>query len=195
MRKGVGPHDGLVWLHLDAGHAAHEPAGGDDLCSVDAGVDALIEILASLECHDDLFERGVSGALTDAVDRYLDLPCPGLNCRDGVGGSHAEVVMAVNRDDYILNARRVLLDVANELLILVGHRVADRVGDVDRCGALFDGDSKDAAEIVPIAAGGILGREFDFIDITLRSADCRASHLHDFVRRLAELALDVDRRC
>src|SRR5947199_8759399 len=41
------------------------------------------------------------------------------------------------------------------------QRVANGIGHVNGCGACFNSGSKDTAEVVPLAAGSVLGRKFD----------------------------------
>ena len=50
---------------------------------------------ARLQQHHDLLERGVAGALADAVDRAFDLARAGLDACEGVGHREAQVVVAV----------------------------------------------------------------------------------------------------
>ena len=64
----------------------------------DAGLEAE-HLAAHLERHHDLLERGVAGALADAVDRALDLARPGLHGGERVRDREPEVVVAVHRDD------------------------------------------------------------------------------------------------
>ena len=64
-----------------------------------------IAVLADAHRHHDLFERGVAGALADAVDRALDLPDAALNGREAVGDGEAEVVVAVRAEDRLVGVR------------------------------------------------------------------------------------------
>ena len=49
--------------------------------------------------------------------------------------------------------------------VLVGHGVADGVGDVDGGGAGLDGRFDDLAEEVELGAGGVFGRELDVVAV------------------------------
>ena len=57
------------------------------------------------ERHDELLERGVAGALADAVDRALDLPHAALDRREAVGDGQAEIVVAVRAEDGAVGVR------------------------------------------------------------------------------------------
>ena len=121
--------------------------------------------------HHDLFERGVAGALADAVDRALDLPHAALNRRQAVGDRQPEVVVAVRAEDRLVGVRDALADVREELADLVGHGVADRVGQVDRRRAGGDHRLDDPAQEVAIAARRILGRKLHIVGELAGAAD------------------------
>ena len=73
VREGVLADDRLVPLHVQAGDLRDEPARRVEPLGLDAGARPE-DVLARPERHHDLLERGVAGALADAVDRALDLP-------------------------------------------------------------------------------------------------------------------------
>jgi hypothetical protein len=56
-------------------------------------------VRARLQSHDDLLQRGVAGALSDAVDSHLGLSRARGNTRQGAGGGKTEVVVAVRREN------------------------------------------------------------------------------------------------
>ncbi len=51
-----------------------------------------------LECDDDLLERRISRALTEAVDCHLELPRARSNRRNAVRSSEPEIIVAMKRD-------------------------------------------------------------------------------------------------
>ena len=61
-----------------------------------------MSIPVSSECdaqrHHNFLERGVAGALAEAVDGGIDVRGPGQHRRHGVGGGHAEVVVGMHLD-------------------------------------------------------------------------------------------------
>ena len=70
-----------------------------------AGIDAGKEILPDVEPHNHLFERRIPGALAKAVYRAFDLPRAVRDRSERVGGCHAEIVVAVDRDYRLVNVR------------------------------------------------------------------------------------------
>jgi hypothetical protein len=91
-------------------------------------------VLARGERHHDLLQRGITCPLTDAVDGYLDLAGPDLDPCERVGDGHPEVVVAVDREDALLECWHPLPKLLQEIRELDRRRVAYRVGDVDHVG-------------------------------------------------------------
>ncbi len=54
--------------------------------------------LRTLHRHHDFFERGVAGALADAVDGAFDLPRAAAHAGQRIRHRHAEIVMAMHRE-------------------------------------------------------------------------------------------------
>ena len=61
--------------------------------------------MAGLDRHHDLFERGVAGALADAVDGAFDLAGAGLHGGERVGDGQTQIVMAMDADDGAIAER------------------------------------------------------------------------------------------
>ena len=158
--EGVAADDRLVALDGQAGDRRDHPADRVEPLGLDAGGQAVV-VGPGLQRHDDLFERGVAGALADAVDRALDLPGAGLAGGQAVGDGQAQVVVAVDADDGLADVRHALAEGADDAGVLGGRGVADGVGDVDRGRAGLDGGLDDLAEEVDLGARGVLGAELD----------------------------------
>ena len=88
-------------------------------------------VLAGLQGHHDLFQRGIARPLTQAVDSALDLPGSRRNGADGVGHRHAQIVMAVDGEDGLIGIRHLLSHIGDQLGHLAGHGIADGIGQVD----------------------------------------------------------------
>ncbi len=107
--------------------------------------------------HDDFFEGAVAGAFAQAVDGAFDLAGAFLEGGQAVGDGQAQVVVAMDAQDDLVDAADILLEVANGRGVLLGDGVADGVGNVDRGGAGGDGLFDDLGEEIELGAGGILG--------------------------------------
>src|SRR3546814_1710866 len=80
VREGVGADDRLVRLHREPRNRREQVARLGDLFGDDAGIEGH-QVVAHLQRHDDLLQRGISRALADTVDRAFRLTRPGLYVR------------------------------------------------------------------------------------------------------------------
>ena len=85
--EGILAHDGLVGLHRHVHQRADHTAGGVNLLRIDVCLDTQVRM--RLEYHCNLFERGVSCPLADAVDGHLHLARSVEHTSHGIGRSHA----------------------------------------------------------------------------------------------------------
>ena len=189
--EGVGPDDGLVGLHRHVAELADQGAGAMDLAVADIGVHPE-QVGAGFEDHRHLFQRAVAGPLADAVDGALDLAGPHLHGADGVGHREAQIVVAVHRDDGLIDVGDPVeqgLDDAGEL---GRYRVAHGIGDIDGAGAGLDGGFHHAAQVVYRGAARILAGELHVVGVAAGMLDGADPHLQHVFEALLQLALDVD---
>src|SRR5439155_14059300 len=92
----VSADHGLVRLDREPGEIAHEPRRGRDLLSLDPAAELWELCRPRPEGHHDLLEGSVAGALSEAVDRDLDLPGARLDGGERVCGRESKVVVAMN---------------------------------------------------------------------------------------------------
>ena len=156
MSKSVGTNDRLVRGDGVTGAARDEFAGAAELRGVDTGLQSNL-FAARAEHHHEFLERGVARAFADAVERALGLPRTGAETGERIGDRETKVVVAMHGDRHILRARRILDDTGNERTELVGHRIADGVGDIERGRAGPDDGGEHLVEKFRIAATGVLG--------------------------------------
>ena len=144
--------------------------------------------------HHDFLERGIAGALANAVDGAFDLAGTGAHAGERVRHRHAEIVVAMHREARQVGIRHVLAHALHHSEIFLRHRVTYGVGDIDGGGAGLDRCLDAAAEEVELGAGAILARPFDVVGIGACACDLCDHHLVDFVRLLLKLVLHVHRR-
>ena len=166
VREGVGAHDGLVGLDAHARDAGDEVARAGELLGHDVGVG--VELLAvHLDGHDDLFERGVAGALAQAVDGALNLAGAVLDALEGKGRGHAEVVVRVHGDDDILDANDVVREPLDAPAEVLGQLVARGVRNVHDGRAGLHHGLDHALEERLVGAARVLGVELDVLHVAL----------------------------
>ncbi len=78
------------------------------------------DVVARAQGHDNLFKRAVAGPLADAVDRAFDLPGSGLNRRQRIGHGKTEIVVAVHRDDSLVDIRHIVFQIIDNVEELEG---------------------------------------------------------------------------
>ncbi|MNS97555.1 hypothetical protein D3C72_1318920 [compost metagenome] len=194
MCERVGAHHGLVGLHHEAGGLADHAAGGHDVLGVDVQVEPEV-VPARLHGHDHFFERAIACALSQAVDRALDLArAADLHAGQRVRHGHAQVVVAMHRPDRLVAVGNALAQHLDEVAVQLRNGVADGVGHVDGGGALVDHGLEHAAQEVGVAAVAVFGAELDVGDLVAREAHGQLGLLMHLVGRHAQLLLHVQRR-
>ena len=166
---------------------------------VSTPVSAVEGLAARADRHDDLFERGVAGALADAVDGALDLRGAGAHRGQRVGRGQAEVVVAVHAHGHVVQRRAQPVELADEVAELDRQRVAHRVGHVDGRGAALDGDAQHLRQELGLGAARVHGAELDVgAGVGAREVARQAHHGarvgEHLLRRLLDLVLQVHRR-
>jgi hypothetical protein len=148
--------------------------------------------LARAQQHHDLLERGVAGPLAEAVDRALDLATALAEAGERVGHREPEVVMAVHRGVDVGQPGHESIELAPHGGVLVRHRVADRVGHVDRRRALVECDLQHLGGELELRAGGVHRRELDVVAVLLGVRDGGAGLALHVLAGGLKLVLDVD---
>src|SRR5205085_1758024 len=193
MCEGVGADHRLVRLHHAAGDLRHQARGWDDVRGVDPSLE-MEEIAPRLDGHDHFLQRGVAGALAEAVDGAFNLPRAAKLYRgERVRYRHAEVVMAVHRPHRLVRVGHALPYFLDELAELLRYRIPDRVGDVDGGRALLDHRLEHAAEKVEVGTAAILGRELDVGAGVLGESNREARLFQHLLGSHAQLFLHVQR--
>ena len=192
MPEGVFSDDGLVGLDGQAGQRTHQPGRLVDLPRVDAGR-GLEEVLAHLQRHDDLLERGVARPLADAVDGAFHLAGAVLDRRQRVRHGQAEVVVAVHADRRPVDVPHMLRDALDEPAELLRNGESDGVRDVDRRRPCRDDGVQDLVQERRFGARGVLRRELHIARIALGVLHRPHGLLEDLLLGLVQFVLAVDR--
>ena len=190
--EGVPPDDGLVVLHREVRRRGDEFRGAGQHGGVDAGGERQ-HVAPGADRHDDLLERGVAGALADAVDGAFDLPRAALEPGQGVGDRKPEVVVAMDGEHGLVGVGHPLADGAENRPVLVGGGKADGVRQVDRRRSGPDRRLDAAAQVLGLGAGRVHRGPFHVLDQVAGLGDGRSDDLQHVLLRLAHLVSEMDR--
>ena len=104
--------------------------------------------------------------------------------------------MTVSREDdaLLVDDRELASELGEDEAVLLGHGVADGVGDVDGRRAGVDDGGGDVDEVVDLGAAAVLGGELDVVDVAAGLLDALDGDAGDLVEGLLELVLAVDGR-
>ena len=193
MGERVAADDRLVVLHRERGRRRHQFRGPRQHGGVDL-VPPRKLVVADVDRHHDFLERGIACPLADAVDGAFDLPRAAGDAGQRIRHRHAEIVMAMHREHRLVGIRHPLDQGAHEVGVFLRHGVADGVGNIDRGGAGLDHGLDDPAQEIHLAAGAVLGRPFDVVDLVARAGDVGDRGLQHLLRRHVELDPHVQRR-
>jgi len=91
--------------------------------------------------------EAVPGALADSVHRALYLAGAITDGGDGVRHGEAEIIVAMDRNDGLVDVPDLFLDAPDQRPEFLGHGIADRVRDVHRAGTCFNDRFHDLVEI------------------------------------------------
>ncbi len=100
----------------------------------------------------------------------------------------------MRRENRLIRTRHALAHGAEHLVVFLGRRVADRVGQVDRRRASLDGGFHAAAEIVDAGARRVHGAPLDILDQVARPRNRGRDDLEHLGFALAHLVREMDRR-
>ena len=169
MGKGIGANDGFVGLHRHAGEVGDQAGGLVDLLGLDS-CEGLAAVLGSaqvavevttahMQRHHKLFQRGIAGTLTDAIDGALELPCTIFDSFQEVGHGQAQVVVAMHGDHRLADVGHMGVDAGDQGTKFSGCGVAHRVGNIDRGGPSRNRRFDHLVHEFGIAAPGVLAGE------------------------------------
>src|SRR5262249_11597986 len=179
VRKGIAADDCLVELYRKRSDRGDELRSARQHRRVDLRPIGQ-HVVAHAHRHDDFLERGIAGALADAVDGALDLACAGVHSGERVRHRHAEIVVAMDRETRRVRVRYVLTQSFDQREIFVGHGIAHRVRNIDRGRASFDRRFDATAQKIKLGARAVFARPLDIVGIIARASDLRDHHLIDF---------------
>ncbi len=194
MCKRVGAYHSLIRLHSKAGDLRHQLGSRHDLRGVDCKLKVKI-VLARLHRHHDFFQCGVSGALTQAIDRALNLAgSANHHASQRVRHCHAEVVMAMHRPDRLIGIRHAFAQRPQHAAVQLRHAIADRIGKINRCRSFRDHCLNDTAQKIHVRTATIFRAEFNIVSKLACEANCLLRLFEHLIRRHAQFFLHMQWR-
>ena len=162
--EGILAHDGLVARRVHSGDIGDDAARRIEPGGVDAGGHPEIA-LASLDRHDDFFQRTVARPFADTVDGALHLAGACVHRSQAVGDRHSEVVVTVCAQSDVLDPANVGDQILEDLRKLFGHCIAHGVRNVHGRGPGLYHGLDHLGQVFQFRARGVLGRELDVVAI------------------------------
>ena len=145
-----------------------------------------------MQRHHQLFQRCITSALTNAIDRALQLPGAIFDGLEEVGHGQTQVVMAMHGDHRLADVGHVGIDASNQGTKFSGRGVADRVGNVDRGGTSLDGRFDHLIHELGIAAPGVLTGKLHVVHQGAGIGHHLRNDLQHLSATLAQLVLEVN---
>ena len=135
----------------------------------------------ALDDHGDLLQGRVAGTLAHAIDGDLALAGPGKKAGHGVGGGHTKVVVAMGRDDSLVNPIHIVNKVLDLGGVLGRETVACRVRNIHDRGPGPDGRLYHSGKVLIVRTPGVLSVEFHILDIFLGIFNCSDGSLKNLL--------------
>ena len=193
MCKCVGSYNGLVGRNDNTHKAADQTACIYDFARFDIRIEVEI-IPARLDGHDHFFKRGIARAFTQPINSAFDLTRAISECLESIDSRHAQIVVAVDTDNSLIDIGHFLTNIANNTTKLVGYCVAHGIGNIDRCRTRFNGSFNYIVEILRLCTRSIHWRKFHILAMRFGSCNRINSHLQNLIGRFANHG-NMERRC
>ena len=192
--KRICPDNCLVRRNRHTNDVGQRPGGRIDLLGHNpAG--AFIVVTADIQVHYHLIHRRVSGTFADTVNGTLDLPGSRLNRRKRVCDRKTEIIMAVDRNNRLIDIFHMLFEIADKSTVLRRLAVSHGIRNIDGRGTGIDNRLHHLCQKRRLAAGRILRRELHILRQGCGIPDTGNRHLQNLFRRFAELVFHVNRTC
>src|SRR5574344_14950 len=149
----------------------------------------------TLDDHRNLLKGSIACTLPDSVYCHLALTCAGKESGHRVGGSHAEIIVAMSGKDRLVNAVDVVDKVFDLGAVLGRKTVSGGVRNIDHCRSGLDDGLNYLCKVFVVGAPCILRIEFNIFDILLRILDSSYRALENLFAGGIELVLDMRIRC
>src|ERR1700730_3257016 len=152
VRERVLPDDRFASCDGQSAHPADNSRSLYYLRELKLGEVFAIEILSSLDCHDDFLQSNITSSLADAVDGSFHLPGTGADCGQRIGYGEPQVIVAMYANDRVINISDVVLQILNDRSELLRYGIANRIRNIHRGSAGFDSCLDDLGQKLRLSA-------------------------------------------
>ena len=161
--KSISSHNGFVGLNRHIHKAGNHAAYRINFLRIDLSFN--LHTFVAFQYHGHFFERGVSGAFANAVDGYFHLAGSVHHSGNGIGSSHAQVVVAMGGDDCILDTFYILKQVFDFIPILPWKAITGCIRDIDHRGTGFNHGFHYAGQVHVVGSAGVFAVKFHIFHV------------------------------
>ena len=136
VSKGIASYYGFVGLDRHPHQCRYKIAGLHDLGGIDTCF--IAQVFMAFEGHYNFLERGVTGPFTDTVHGDLYLTGAVQDTCHGVGCSHTKVIVAVGRNNGLVDVGYIVDQVGNLCSVILSQTVTSGIRNIDNSCTCID---------------------------------------------------------
>ena len=163
MGKSIATYNSLVGLHRHVHQAGHHTAGWINLLCIDVGLD--FYVLVTFDNHRHFLKRSIAGTFTNTIDGYLHLAGTIQYASHCIGSSHAQVIVAMSRNNGIMNTVDMFHQISYLRAILIRQAIPRCIGNIHHSRTCLDNSFYHPCQIFIIRSACIFGIELYIIHI------------------------------
>ena len=191
--KSVASYDGLVGLYRHVHQAGNHPAGRVNLLRIDIGID--VDIMMTTQDHGNFLERSISGPLTDTVYRHFHLTGTVQDTADGIRRSHSQVVVAVGRQNGLVDAVYVINQIFDLGSVFFRKAIPRSIRNIHHRSSSLDNGFHYPGQVFIVRTAGILRIKLYILYVPACILHCCHCPFDDFLTCRIEFISDMRIRC
>ena len=149
-------------------------------------------MLVATQNHGDFLQRSVASSFANTIHRHFYLTGSIEHTSKCVGRCQTQVVVAMGRDDGLVDAVDMINKILDLLTVLLRQAITRGIGDVDNGGSCLDDSLDHTCQILVVGTAGILGIELYVLDEPFRIFHSLYGTFDDLFTIAVELVLDVE---
>ncbi len=193
MGKSITTYNSFVGLYRHVHQAGHHTAGWINLLCINVGLD--FYVLVAFDNHRHFLKRSIPGTFTNTVDSHLHLAGTIQHTSHCIGSSHAQVIVAMSRNNGIMNTVDMFHQIFYFRAILTRQAISRCIGNIYHSGTRLDNSFYHTGQIFIVRPACIFCIELHIIHIftcILYGSHCT---LYNFFTIGIEFIFNVRVRC